>query len=135
VFLVAQKIEGGAGGVFSTSQFVNEPRFTYTDTQGFNLDAGTQISSNVESLNPEIFLTTLDGSNSAIYISDENTAAVSGDAGAIDFGGTFYIGANGADNFHLESQFGQILMYDVSASGYSRPDVWDYLSSEWGIAI
>jgi len=134
VFLVMQKTTADAG-IYSTNQGGAHPRFTDSGSDALQIDAGNQISSGITLTSPEIFLTGFDGGNSVFHISDKNTPVASGNAGTDDFGGTFYIGVNTADNFHLESEFGHILFYDASASGYSRSDVWDYLSNEWGISV
>jgi hypothetical protein len=134
IFVVADNNGSSGSGddyyLHSTNQTGQHPRAAWNDS--WILDAGTILSGGSFESAAALYRLLIDGSNSEISVA--RSVVASGDAGADGFGGTFYLGSNsGISGTSWIGDIGQMLVYDPSASGYSRSDVLSYINSEWGV--
>lgn len=92
---------------------------------------GSSLVQGTLTTNNEIWMTRHDSPD---LIEINGTQVLSGSSGDGPLDG-LSVGTNREGNFPLDGVMGQILVYDPSASGYSRSGVYDYLSDKWGITI
>jgi len=120
----------GRIGALPTDDFFEAPDIRSGDLDMF---AGTILEGPSTTTNPQIVVCQFDGSNSKMRLN--GTQEASGNAGNNNYSG-FRIGADkvGTTN-DADWSFGEILVYDPNATGYSVSAVEDYLSGEWGITI
>jgi len=108
-------------------------RYNYQEDR-YQLQAGQgyEFGSNLDT-NATIATSRFDGANSELRLN--GTGLGLGNPGTNGLDG-LHIGTRlGGTNTSIDGLIGEILIYDASASGYSRGDVESYLSDKWGIAV
>jgi len=110
--------------------------FEAPDIRSGDLDMfdGNLLAGPSTTTNPQIVVCQFDGANSKLRLN--GTQVASGNAGSGGRSG-FRIGADktGTAGNDADWSFGEILVYDPNATGYSVSAVEDYLSAEWAITI
>jgi hypothetical protein len=119
--------DGFANTVISRRLF--DSNDTYRHNAGANIDGGSPTGG------PEILSSVFNGTSSLLR--GDGTEILSGDAGANSLDG-LTVGSrrsNAGNGIWFNGPIGEVLIYDPSASGYSRSDVEGYLSQKWGISL